>query len=323
MVVTAFDQALRQQSLPALQREALGTVQINLTKRCNLACHHCHVESSPKRTEELSRSDAERIVTLLDASPGVECVDLTGGAPELAHTFRYLVAQARARGLRVIDRCNLTVLFEPGQEDTAEFLAANRVEVVASMPCYTKENVEAQRGKRVFDPSIRGLQKLNALGYGAADGELLLDLVYNPIGASLPPDPASLEQDYRRELGELFEIRFNRLIAIANMPIKRWADWLHRGGEYAGYIRLLEDSFNPETVANLMCRELISIAHDGSLYDCDFNQQLELPAPVPARTIWQLESFDELGAAAIATDTHCFGCTAGNGSSCGGALIQV
>lgn len=323
MDVNRFEQALRDGGLPPLRRAGLTTVQINVTKRCNLACHHCHVESSPKRTEELSRSAAERIVQLLDASPEVGCMDLTGGAPELAEAFRFLVQQARARGLRVIDRCNLTVLFEDGQEDTAEFLAEQQVEVVASLPCYTKENVEAQRGKQVFDPSIRGLQRLNALGYGRAGSGLQLDLVYNPLGATLPPDVAELEQDYRRELGELFGIEFNQLIAIANMPIKRWADWLRRRGEYDGYLELLEDSFNPVTVPSVMCRELVSIGYDGGLYDCDFNQQLELSAPIAARTIWDLKSFDELSDAAIATERHCFGCTAGTGSSCGGALVQL
>lgn len=323
MVVNRFEQALRDGSLPALRRGALTTVQINVTKRCNLACRHCHVESSPKRTEDLSREAAERIVQLLDASPEVDCLDLTGGAPELAETFRYLVQQGRARGLRVIDRCNLTVLFEDGQEDTAEFLAEHEVEVVASMPCYSKENVEAQRGTRVFDPSIRGLQRLNALGYGKPGSGLQLDLVYNPLGASLPPDVESLEKDYRRELGELLGIEFNQLIAIANMPIKRWADWLRRSGEYDGYLELLEDNFNPATVPNVMCREMVSIGYDGALYDCDFNQQLEMSAPVSARTIWDLKRFNELSEAEIATERHCFGCTAGSGSSCGGALVQL
>lgn len=323
LVVNGFEQALAAHGAGPLRRSGVGTVQVNVTKRCNLACVHCHVESSPKRTEELSPEAAERIVALLDASRTVECLDLTGGAPELAASFRYLVEQARSRGLRVIDRCNLTVFFEPGQEDTAAFLAARQVEVVASMPCYTKENVEAQRGRHVFDPSVRGLQQLNALGYGRPGSGLVLDLVYNPLGATLPPDVASLEDDYRRELGELFGIEFNRLIAIANMPITRWADWLRRRGEYDGYLELLEQNLNIATVPHVMCRDLISIGYDGSLYDCDFNQQLELSVPISARTIWDLESFDELRRAPIATERHCFGCTAGSGSSCGGALVQV
>ena len=316
-----FAASLAQAGLPELRRERLATVQINLTKRCNLACLHCHVESSPKRTEAMDRQTAERIVALLDASPGVECVDLTGGAPEMSEQFRYLVRESRQRGLQVIDRCNLTILFEPGHEDTAEFLAEQGVRVVASMPCYSKENVELQRGRNVFDPSIRALQLLNRLGYAEPGSGLELDLVYNPVGASLPPDSDALDADYRRELGELFGIRFNQLVTIANMPITRWRDWLGRRREYDGYMKLLHENFNPDTVPHVMCRELISVAHDGALYDCDFNQQLELAEADLPRDLWSIESFDELVDRPIATASHCFGCTAGSGSSCGGALV--
>ncbi|HMI91874.1 MAG TPA: arsenosugar biosynthesis radical SAM (seleno)protein ArsS [Polyangiales bacterium] len=317
-----FDAVLAQHRLPRPAREKVTTLQLNLGKRCNMACHHCHVEAGPKRTETMPERVVERVLSLLARSPNVEVVDLTGGAPELHRCFRALVHECRAMGKQVIDRCNLTVLFEPGAEGTAEFLAQERVRVVASLPCYQRENVEKQRGKGAYDLSIAALRKLNALGYGS-NPELMLDLVYNPGGAFLPPPQAGLQADYERELFDLFGIRFNALLTITNMPIKRFADQLNRTGQHAAYMGLLVDHFNPETVSGVMCRSTLSVAWDGQLHDCDFNQMLELPLSTPdgpARSVWDLASLDELCGAPIATRGHCFGCTAGAGSSCSGAL---
>ncbi len=322
-----FDDELAKRALSPLRRGPARTLQVNVGKRCNQACHHCHVEAGPTRTEAMDGRTAARVLEVLAASPGVETVDLTGGAPELNPHFRDLVRGARALGKDVIDRCNLTVLFEPGQEDTASFLAGEGVRIVASLPCYSRENVEAQRGRGVFDKSIRALQQLGDLGYGQG-GPLRLDLVYNPVGPSLPPPQAELEAQYREELSTLFGVRFDHLLTLTNMPIKRFAHMLHREGRHAEYLSLLVTHFNPETVSGLMCRDTISVGFDGALYDCDFNQMLEIPlaggrrgAPTPA-TIFELESGDALFGAAIATAPHCFGCTAGSGSSCGGALAS-
>jgi radical SAM/Cys-rich protein len=260
------------------------------------------------------------VLALLEAHPQLATLDLTGGAPELWSEFRRLVSGARALGREVIDRCNLTVLHEPGQADTAEFLAANAVHIVASLPCYTLENVEAQRGRGVFGRSIDSLKTLNGLGYAAPGGDRVLDLVYNPLGAELPPAQAELEARYREELQSLFGIRFNRLFTITNMPIKRFAHALQRDGQHESYISLLINHFNPATVPGLMCRDTLSVGWEGTLHDCDFNQMLELPLPGPVRSIFDLDDLDTLEGAAIATGAHCFGCTAGSGSSCGGAL---
>jgi radical SAM/Cys-rich protein len=324
----AFEARLAELGLAPLRRSRVTTLQLNIGLRCNLACHHCHVESGPKRTERLDRRGCERILELLERNPAVDTLDVTGGAPEMHPDFRDLVRGARALGRRVIDRCNLTILFEEGQEDTDVFLAEQGVEIVASLPCYSLENVEAQRGRGVFDRSIRALQRLNALGYGRAhgssapnaNGELRLDLIYNPVGAFLPPEQASLEDDYRAELGERFGIVFDRLLTITNMPIKRFAHDLHRRGEYEAYMGLLVNHFNPANVEGLMCRSLVSVGHDGVLYDCDFNQALEIPLPDSPRTIYDVDDLDALQGNPIATGPHCFGCTAGAGSSCGGAL---
>ncbi len=317
-----FDARLRAEGQAPLRRGAVTTVQVNLGLKCNLACHHCHVESGPLRTEALSRAGVERVAWLIERSPTVTTLDLTGGAPELHPEFRWLVERARALGRRVIDRCNLTVLFERGQEDTAAFLADQGVDVIASLPCYGAENVEAQRGRGVFDASIEALQQLNALGVGRADDARggRLDLVYNPVGPHLPPAQATLERDYRRVLREAFGIEFDTLLTITNMPIKRFAHALLRDGELEAYMTLLVDHFNPATVDALMCRSLVSIDHAGRVFDCDFNQALDLTPADGARTIDDLECFDALAGAAISTAAHCFGCTAGAGSSCGGAL---
>ncbi len=315
-----FDETLALHGVRSLRRGRVTTLQINVGKLCNMACHHCHVEAGPKRTEIMPRRVAERVVELLLRNPSVEVLDLTGGAPELNPSFRFLVVQARRLGRRVIDRCNLTILFEPGMEDLPFFLAAHRVEIVASLPCYQADNVEAQRGKGVFDKSIVALRRLNDLGYGRPGSGLLLDLVYNPVGAFLPPPQAKLEARYKEELGRLFGIEFNRLLTITNMPIKRFAHMLERTGQLVDYMGLLVNHFNPATVPELMCRLLVSVGWDGRLYDCDFNQMLDIPLGGRARTIWDVESLDGLFGRRIATASHCFGCTAGSGSSCSGAL---
>ena len=303
-----------------LPRTRLEILQVNVGKLCDLACNHCHVEAGPNRTEAMQADVVARILELLARAPGVHTVDLTGGAPELNPHFRGLVRGARTLGKKVIDRCNLTVLFRPGQEDTAEFLAAEGVNVVASLPCYSKANVEKQRGLHVFQPSIDALQKLNALGYGGAESDLELDLVYNPIGAVLPPSQASLEATYRSELAEHFGIVFNHLFTITNMPIKRFLHLLEREGRYDSYMQTLLDAFNPRAALGVMCRNLLSIDWRGKLYDCDFNQALELPQGGKRRSIWDIQSLSDIEHDPIAFADHCFGCTAGAGSSCGGSL---
>lgn len=309
----------------ALRRGRITTLQVNVGLRCNLACHHCHVESGPKRTEALDARGLARVVELLARNPGVTTLDLTGGAPELHPGFRELVRGARRLGRRVIDRCNLTVFEEPGQQDTPEFLARERVDVVASLPCYGPENVDAQRGRGVFAGSIRALQRLNALGYGRGEDPcdphaLRLDLVYNPTGPSLPPDQRELEAEYRDRLANDFGIVFDRLLTITNMPIKRFAHQLRRDGEHEAYMALLVSHFDAANLDAVMCRSLISVGHDGSIYDCDFNQALGLRASGPARTIFEVDDLASLADGPIRTGSHCFGCTAGAGSSCGGAL---
>ena len=315
-----FAKHLAARGFGALRRLRVTTLQVNVGKRCNLACHHCHVESGPKRTEALDRRGAERVLWLLRNNPRVELLDLTGGAPELNEHFRMLVTGARALGRRVIDRCNLTIFFEPGQSDTPEFLAAQQVEIVASLPCYSRENVERQRGRGVFGKSIEALQRLNRLGYGLPDSPLRLDLVFNPVGGVLPPSQAKLEDDYRRELAELFGISFHRLLTLTNVPIRRFARDLARRGEDRAYLSLLVNHFNPATLDGLMCRSLVSVGYDGRLYDCDFNQAESLELAASPRNLFEIEDLGALVGGRIATSKHCFACTAGAGSSCSGAL---
>lgn len=315
-----FARSLARHDAAPLRRGPVTTLQVNVGLRCDLACHHCHVEAGPKRTEMMDAATAERVLVLLERSPGVGTLDLTGGAPELNPHFRSLVRGARALGREVIDRCNLTVLFQPGQEDTAAFLAEQSVHVVASLPCYSRENVERQRGRGVFGRSIEGLRRLNALGYARPGTGLRLDLVYNPQGPRLPPPQAALEAAYRRELDELFGLRFDRLLTITNMPIRRFAHALERDGKLAGYLGLLAEHFNPATLPGLMCRSLVSVSWDGRLHDCDFHQMLEIPLGDRPRTIWDVDDLESLAGEAIAVASHCHGCTAGSGSSCGGAL---
>lgn len=316
----SFSDTLLTHGLWPLRRDPVTTLQINVGKLCNQACQHCHVEAGPKRTESMPEKVAERVLRLLSASLTIGTVDITGGAPELNPNFRRLVTRSRELGRAVIDRCNLTVLFEPGMESLADFLATHQVEITASLPCYTAENVDAQRGRGVFDKSIRALQHLNRLGYGMPGSELKLNLVYNPLGASLPPDQSCLETEYKRHLREHFSIEFHRLFTLTNMPIKRFADFLDRNEKRTDYMKLLIEHFNPAIVSGLMCRSLVSVGWDGVLYDCDFNQMLEIGMDGLRLTVWDLESFNHLSGQHIATASHCFGCTAGAGSSCGGAL---
>ncbi len=315
-----FQRKLSEHGLAPLNRTQTTTLQVNVGKVCNQACHHCHVEAGPKRAEDMPVEVAQRILELIDSSSGLDTVDITGGAPELNGQFRRIVDDAWRRGLAVIDRCNLTVLSEPGQEDLAQFLAARGVTVVASLPCYSEANVDKQRGKGVFGRSIDALQRLNEVGYGRPGMGLQLDLVYNPVGAFLPPAQEGLERDYKQRLRAEFGVEFNRLLTITNMPIKRFAEQLDREGRTAEYTALLVNHFNPATVDALMCRSLLSVGWDGQLYDCDFNQMLQLGLGARRQTVWDLESLDGLTDKPIATGAHCFGCTAGAGSSCGGAL---
>jgi radical SAM/Cys-rich protein len=318
-----FDESLRAHGLAALRRLAPHTLQLNVGKLCNQACHHCHVDAGPKRTEIMTRAIAERVGDVIDASAGIRTVDLTGGAPELNPNFAYIVERTRAAGRDVIVRCNLTVMFVPGLEWLAEFYRENCVHLVCSLPCYTVENVEKQRGHGVFEKSIESLRQLNALGY-ASEG-LVLDLVYNPVGPVLPPPQPQLEAEYREHLRKNYGIIFNHLLTITNMPISRFAQQLNKWGSYADYMGLLVNHFNPATAAGLMCRTLVSVGWDGRLYDCDFNQMLEIQLGVGnedrALTIWDVDDLGRLADAPIATGAHCFGCTAGAGSSCSGTLV--
>jgi radical SAM/Cys-rich protein len=317
-----FEAVLQRHGLGPLRREtAPRTLQINVGKLCNQACHHCHVDAGPKRTEVMTTATAERVVELCANSGDVREVDLTGGAPELNPNFRFLVEESRRLNRSVMVRCNLTVLFEAGMEWLPKFYAHNQVDLICSLPCYSRENVEQQRGRGVFSKSIDALQWLNRLGYGR---ELRLDLVYNPVGAFLPPAQQELEPRYRDELGRDFAIEFHRLLTITNMPINRFAHQLRQWGKFADYMGLLVNHFNPATVEGVMCRQLVSVGWDGRLYDCDFNQMLEMPLGGAgwnhAPTIWEIDDLNTLRGAPIATASHCLGCTAGAGSSCGGSL---
>ena len=320
MTTRVFDAALRQAGQFPLRAGRVDTLQINVGKRCNQACKHCHVDAGPNRTEEMSRETAEEVIAALKRNPGVGTLDMTGGAPELNANFRYLVESAKALGRHVIDRCNLTVLFVPGQEDTAQFLAEHQVEVVASLPYYLADRTDAQRGSGVFEESVAGLRLLNSLGYGQPGSGLDLNLVYNPTGAFLPPAQAAIEAEYKSEMAKRYGIAFNHLYTITNMPIARFKHFLERTGNYAPYMDKLTAAFNPDAAANVMCRSLISVSHDGFLYDCDFNQMLDLPVtPGNPRHVRDLDAA-ALERRIIAVGDHCLGCTAGAGSSCGGAV---
>ena len=302
-----------------LRRAALDTLQINVGKLCNQACRHCHVDAGPHRTEVMSRETMDRILSFL-ASSGVPTVDITGGAPEVNPNFRYLVRRVRELGRQVMVRCNLTVIFEPGQEDLPGFYRDNGVELICSLPCYLEENVDRQRGRGVFVKSIDALRALNRIGYGRPESGLLLHLVYNPVGAALPGPQGELEADYKEILSERYGVVFNQLFTITNMPIHRFADYLRRRREYEGYVQTLRESFNPETAGQVMCRSLVSVDWEGNIYDCDFNQMLDLHLTGRPCKIWEVTP-EELIDREIRIADHCYGCTAGAGSSCGGALV--
>jgi radical SAM/Cys-rich protein len=312
---------MQKYGFPALRRGQLDTLQVNLGYRCNQSCLHCHVNASPQRTEMMSPETVADVLAFLEVS-GVRQLDLTGGAPELNAHFRSLVMRARDLGVQVMDRCNLTILEEPGQEGLAEFLAHQQVEITASLPCYLEDNVDRQRGKGVFKRSIAALQRLNALGYGSDGGRLALNLVYNPQGAVLPPAQAGLEADYRKNLGERFGIRFTRLYTLANMPIQRFGSTLVSNGTFDAYMVLLSAAHRDDNLEEVMCRRLLSVDWQGYVYDCDFNQMLGLPLRLAGKQRPHLSDLigRDLRGNAVEVRDHCYGCTAGNGSSCGGAL---
>ncbi|MBN4077088.1 arsenosugar biosynthesis radical SAM protein ArsS [Mariprofundus ferrooxydans] len=312
---------LLKSDFPAINRGKIDTLQVNLGYLCNLSCLHCHVAAGPRRTEIMDKQTVQIVLDYL-AGQQIKTLDLTGGAPEMNPHFKFLVEQASAMGVRVIDRCNLTILEEDGYDDMAEFLALHKVEVVASLPCYLSDNVDAQRGKGVFSSSIDALQRLNKLGYGIEGSDLTLTLVYNPQGANLPPAQAELEIDYKRELKLRFGIAFNQLFTITNMPIKRFGSTLISQGKFASYMQLLKEVYSEENLAGVMCRSLISVDWKGYVYDCDFNQMLDLPIHEQDGNATHLADLihRDITGRAITVMDHCYGCTAGQGSSCGGAL---
>jgi radical SAM/Cys-rich protein len=314
---------MRHYGFPAIRRGRLETLQVNLGYRCNQSCLHCHVNAGPNRSEQMSAETVTDVLAFLEVA-GVKKLDLTGGAPELNPHFRELVRRARELDVHVMDRCNLTILEEAGQEGLAEFLAGQRVEIIASLPCYQEANVERQRGKGVFEECLRALARLNALGYGDMGSGLELNLVYNPHGAALPPPQAQLEADYRRVLGERYGIVFTRLYVLANMPIQRFGSTLVSKGQFNDYMRLLHGAHRGENLESVMCRTLISVDWRGRVYDCDFNQMLDLPLGLEGRGRPQLSDLigRDLRGNPIAVRDHCYGCTAGQGSSCGGALHE-
>jgi radical SAM/Cys-rich protein len=312
---------LQPSDFPAIKRRQLETLQINIGLRCNQACLHCHVNSNPYRKEKMETETVALVIEFLKQGK-VKTLDITGGAPELHPEFRALVSKVRELGVHVIDRCNLTILEQPGHEDLADFLARHKVEVVASLPCYTQDNVDQQRGKGVFQASIRGLQKLNRLGYGAGDAELVLSLAYNPLGPTLPAGQQELETEYKKHLYDNYDIRFDRLLTISNMPIKRFGSTLVSRGQFESYMALLKSAHREENLEQVMCRSMLSVDWQGYLFDCDFNQMLDLG--MQSGKGGRMHLSDLLGEvpvdAPIAVRNHCYACTAGQGSSCAGAL---
>jgi radical SAM/Cys-rich protein len=312
---------LERSSFPPLRRRHVETLQVNLGYKCNQSCLHCHVNAGPTRTEQMSHETVQAVLDLVQAAR-IPTLDITGGAPELNPHFRGLVTRARDLGLHVMDRCNLTVIEQAGQEDLPEFLARHEVEIVASLPCYLEENVDRQRGSGVFEASIRSLRRLNALGFGSGSSGLKLNLVYNPQGPVLPPRQEKLDHDYRSHLGERYGIKFDRLYVLTNMPIQRFGSTLVSKGQFDSYLALLRDAYQPENLENVMCRSLVSIDWRGYVYDCDFNQMLGLPLAWHGKSathVSELAAADLDGNPIVVKD-HCYGCTAGQGSSCGGAL---
>jgi len=306
---------------PDIHRDKLNTLQVNLGYICNQSCLHCHVNAGPKRTEIMALTEIDALLHFIEIND-IKNLDLTGGAPELNPHFRYLVSTARSLGVNIIDRCNLTILNEQGQQGLAEFLAENQVEIVASLPCYSRENVDLQRGKGVFNSSIIALQKLNALGYAQKDSPLILNLMYNPTGAFLPPSQQALEQEYKQKLAEDFNLQFSHLFTLTNMPIMRFGSTLISKGEFKNYIDLLKSSHSIDNLQTVMCRNLISVDWQGYIYDCDFNQMLDMPIKQAQQDKIHISelSLKHLQNLPIQVGEHCYGCTAGSGSSCGGAL---
>ena len=316
----SFEQAVAVHHPAPLKAQSISTLQVNVGKVCNQTCHHCHVDAGPQRTESMNKATMGQILDVLDRTPQITTVDITGGAPEMNPHFEYLVEQCRVRGRKVIDRCNLTVFYMKGKAHLPRFLAEHQVQIIASLPCYEEDNVDQQRGKGVFDRSVTALQTLNRLGYGKEETGLSLHLVYNPLGPVLPPPQAELEQDFKEELGQRYGIQFNRLYTITNMPISRFRDELTGAGQLEHYYTLLLNHFNPSAVDGLMCRSLLSVGWDGRLYDCDFNQMLDIPIQTDTRPCISQFDLMQLEHRPIVVGPHCFGCTAGAGSSCGGAL---
>lgn len=321
----AFERRLAACAIAPLTRRPPRILQVNLGRVCNQSCRHCHVEAGPQRTESMDETTSDQVLRLLAASPCIERVELTGGAPELNGNFRRLARGARLLGKRVADRSNLTVFLLPGRDDLPGFLADHEVEIVASLPCYTRENVDRQRGDGTFEHSIAALRRLNRLGYGAEGSPLVLDLIYNPLDGFLPGPQTSLERDYRQALLENWGIRFNHLLTLTNMPIGRFGGWLRSQGEYTRYLSALADNFNAAAVSRLMCLDLVSVSWDGRLFDCDFNQALDMPLRDTAGielSVRSTESLGQLEGDLVLTGPHCFGCTAAAGSSCGGTLVE-
>jgi radical SAM/Cys-rich protein len=312
---------LEKSDFPAIRRDKLEILQVNLGYLCNQSCIHCHVNAGPRRKEVMDKSTVDTILDFLQQSD-IHTLDLTGGAPEMNPYFRYLVTEVRKLDVQVMDRCNLTILEEPGFEGMAEFLAENQVDIVASLPCYLRDNVDLQRGNGTFEASINGLKRLNALGYGVEGSDLHLNLVYNPTGACLPPAQNELEAAYKDQLGERFGVAFNQLYTITNMPIKRFGSWLISKGEFASYMQLLKEAYQPQNLDSVMCKSLISVDWQGYVYDCDFNQMLDLPLIAEDRPKTHIKELlvDQMHGFPIVVKDHCYGCTAGQGSSCGGAL---
>lgn len=317
--MTPFLERLKKIHSTQLQAGGIEVLQVNLGWVCNQACTHCHVNAGPHRTEVMELKTIESIIEIVQKH-NIPTVDITGGAPEINFHFRYLIEQLRKLGTHIIDRCNLTILFEPGMEDLPDFFKKNTVEIVASLPCYLEKNVDAVRGTGTFKKSIKALKLLNEIGYGDGNDRLPLKLVYNPSGAFLPPSQEALENEFKRELSSRYGIKFNKLLTLANIPINRFGDYLIRSGNFEQYMNTLDCNFNPATLDNLMCRNLISVSWDGRLYDCDFNQMLGLPINEECpQTIWDFE-LEKLNSRDISVGNHCYGCTAGQGSSCSGSL---
>jgi len=311
---------LEPSDFPAILRDQLEVLQLNLGYLCNLSCLHCHVNAGPTRTELMSKENIDKIIALFGMNPKIHTLDLTGGAPEMHPHFQTLVQAARRHDIKVIDRCNLVILEEPGYENLARFLFDNQVEVTASLPCYLEDNVDAQRGKGVFDKSISALKKLNDLGYGQENSRYILNLVFNPQGAQLPPNQTELQQAYKDHLQANYGIQFNQLYTVTNMPIQRFGSTLISKGKMDDYLKLLKDNYNPQNLEHIMCKNTLSIDWQGYVYDCDFNQMLDLPLGSGVQQHFTTMDLTQLQGSNIAVRQHCYGCTAGQGSSCGGSL---